>query len=547
MSSTMIFTLDRRQATRGSVRRDLAGCLIMSALAAVITASCGGKDPPPDPTSTPGAAAPLACTDDLATVPPAVTVFGAEAGDYLADRFSLASGDFNGDGFDDMLVGAPLADGPENVRANSGEAYVVLGSSTPAPTVDLAAGAADLVLFGENPDDNLGFTVAGGDVNGDGIEDILVGARFARAGDKIGVGKTYVVFGRPDLARVVDAARGEQDVTVLGIDSGDLMGVALASGDVDGDGVADLILGASGGRGPGEDRGSAGEVYVVLGSPEIAGELDLAEQPPFFTVYAAAENDNLPNHLGSADLNGDGRDELLVGAPFAEGEKGQQDAGRAYVMEVPSRGGSLDLAEDDGFTRIIGADSRDGLGFYVAGGDLNGDGNDDAIIGIRDADGPENDRTNAGGAAILLDHNGLDDTIDLAENSIDAAIHGIDAGDSLGFTVASGDVNGDGLADVVLGAPIGDGCDNGRTDSGDVYLRLGAEPIPPVSDLALGQYDRSLFGIEAGDELGFSLASGDFNGDGLDDILAGALLADGPENSRIDAGEAYVILSVAPQ
>jgi len=519
----------------------------MSALAAVITASCGGKGPPADPTSTPGAAGPLVCTDDLATVPPAVTVLGAEAGDYLADRFSLASGDFNGDGFDDMLVGAPLADGPENTRANSGEAYVVLGSSTPTPTVDLAAGAADLVLFGENPDDNLGFTVAGGDVNGDGIEDILVGARFARAGDKIGGGKAYVVFGRPDLARVVDAARGEQDVTVLGIDSGDLMGVALASGDVNEDGVADLILGASGGRGPGEDRGSAGEVYVVLGSPEIGGELDLAEQPPFFTVYAAAENDNLPNHLSSADLNGDGRDELLAGAPFAEGETGQQDAGRAYVMEVPSGGGSLDLAEGDGFTRVMGADARDGLGFYVAGGDLNGDGNDDAIIGIRDADGPDNGRNNAGESAILLEDNGLDDTIDLAENSIDAAIHGIDPGDSLGFTVASGDVNGDGLADVLLGALIGDGCDNARTDAGDVYVRLGAEVIPPVSDLALGQYDRSLFGVEAGDELGFSLASGDFNGDGLDDIFAGALLADGPENSRIDAGEAYVILSVVPQ
>jgi hypothetical protein len=108
-----------------------------------------------------------------------------------------------------------------------------------------------------------------------------VGARFARAGEKIGPGKAYVVFGRPDLARGVDAARGEQDVTLLGIDSGDLMGVALASGDVDGDGVDDLILGASGARGPDENRGSSGEVYVVLGSPEIAASLTWLREPPF--------------------------------------------------------------------------------------------------------------------------------------------------------------------------------------------------------------------------------------------------------------------------
>jgi hypothetical protein len=527
------------------MRSALLGCVVAGVMAVMAFASCGSDEPPSGDTPSPATAGPLRCTDDLATARPAVTLFGAEAGDYLADRFSLASGDFNGDGFDDMLVGAPLADGPGNSRPNSGEAYVVFGAPLPAPqtTIDLASDGAGVTLYGENADDNLGFTVAAADVNGDGIDDLLAGARFARAAEKTGAGSVYVVFGERDLPRAVDLRLREEDLRILGIAAGDLLGVALAGGDVNGDGVSDLIMGASGARGPNEDRPSAGAVYVVPGSSGLSGTISLAEAPPFFTVHGASESDNLPNYLASADLDGDGRMELLLGVPFADGDAAQEDAGRAYILDVPHDGGSLDLAEGKGFTQIVGSDTKDGLGFYLTSGDLNGDGEEEVIIGVRDADGPDNEHNNAGEAAILV---GGEETNGVLDETNAALVYGIDVGDSLGFTVASGDLNGDGLDDLLLGAPIADGCENARPDAGDIYVRVGTAEIPPVADLAFGHYERLVFGAEAGDELGFSLATGDFNGDGRDDIFAGALLADGPDNQRIDAGEAYVILSGGP-
>ncbi len=356
-------------------------------------------------------------------------------------------------------------------------------------------------------------------------------------------GKAYVIFGGPELGPTVDTADGQQDVTVAGIDGGDLMSVGLSSGDVDGDGVDDLILGASGGAGPSEDRRSAGEVYVVRGSPGLEGLIDLAQQPPFFTVYGAATDDNLPNYVTAIDLDDDGRDELLLGAPFADGAAGQENAGRAYIVPVPLGGGSLDLAEGQGFATLIGAGQRDGLGFYVAAGDVNGDGREDAVIGARDADGPEDGRNNTGEVHILFGADDRPAIIDLAQEQADAVIYGVDRNDSLGFAVATGDFNGDDVDDLIMGSPLGNSCNNSRSRGGEAYVLFGRSDFPAVTDLAEGVYDLSFFGAEAEDEAGFSVASGDFNGDGIDDVLIGALLADGPDNARPDGGEAYVVLS----
>ena len=520
-------------------------------VAATLLTACGGDggsstpaagETAEQPTASPTGSATGVCTLDLAGADADLHVFAATAGDFLADRFSLALGDFNGDGKDDILAGAPLADGPDESRANAGEAYVIFGSNDLPAAKDLADDAPDLTVYGELAADNAGFTVAAGDVNGDGIDDVLVGGRFASAGGKVGVGKVYVVFGGDDLGASVDTAAGDQDATVIGPAAGDYLSIALASGDVDGDGTADLLLGASGADGPDDDRDSAGEVHVVLGRDSWPASLDLAETPPHFTAYGATAGDSLPNYLAAGDLDGDGREELIVGAPFASGGEGQEDAGRVYIVPVPEEGGAADLAGQGDFTTLARGPTRAGFGFYVAAGDLDDDGNDDVLIGARDADGPDDTRNNSGEALILWKAADLPELLDLAEAGADLTVYGQDQGDSLGFTVATGDVNGDGTEDALFGAPIGDGCNNAAEDAGEAHVLLGRKDWPQVVDLASEGSDRSYYGGGAGDEVGFSLASGDVNGDGYDDVVLGALLADGPDDARPDSGEVYVIL-----
>jgi hypothetical protein len=215
------------------------------ALAALAAACGGGSDS--KPTATPGGAVPGGpqYSLDLAAGSPDLTIFGADEGDYLADRFSLAAGDFNGDGKDDILLGAPLADGPDNARSNAGEAYVIFGPGDGGET-DLASNVPDVTIVGANAGDNLGFVVAAGDVNGDGTEDVLVGARFAKPpGGASGTGEAYVVFGSSSLEGTVDVGQAQQDFTIAGASAGDYLGYALTAGDVNGDGIADIITAAS--------------------------------------------------------------------------------------------------------------------------------------------------------------------------------------------------------------------------------------------------------------------------------------------------------------
>ena len=524
----------------------------MTAAFAAIACGSGSPQPPgTTPTASPPASptietGPQTCRRDIASQPPDLTIYGADADDFLADRFSLASGDFNGDGMDDILVGAPKADGPDESRPNAGEAYVILGSDPLTTTIDLAEPeAAEITVFGESINDNFGFTVAAGDVNGDGIDDVLIGGRFASHQGRMLVGKVYIIFGRADLPAIVDTAAGDQDVTIAGKEGGDFAGIALSSGDVNGDGTDDVLIGASNAGGPRNARVRSGEVYVVTGGGDLPSLIDLGQEEPFFTVFGRAESDALPNYIATGDLDGDGVRELLLGAPFASrDDPPREQAGEAYIIPVPAEGGVLDLASGQGFTTVTG-NHQDHLGFYVAAGDVNGDGLDDALITAKDADGPASDsaRANAGSVLLLLGSQPLPSSLDLAETSPDGTIHGASFGDRLGFTVAAADIDNDGIADVLMGAPTADSCENGRPDGGNAYALLGRPDLAGTIDLSLGVASLSIFGAEAGDELGFSLAAGDINGDGKDDLLIGALLADGPDNAREDAGEAYVILS----
>jgi hypothetical protein len=516
-----------------------------------LSAACGGGSDSKPPTATPGAGAPGGpqYSLDLAADAPDLAILGADAGDYLADRFSLTAGDFNGDGKDDILLGAPLADGPDNARTNAGEAYVIFGRSEGEGEVDLASAEPDLTVVGANAGDNLGFVVAAGDVNGDGTDDVLVGARFATpAGGTAGTGEAYAIFGSSSLEGTLDIAQGAQDFTIAGARAGDYLGYALTAGDVNGDGTDDIIAAASAAS-PDATRTNAGEAYVVFGSPEVGGRVDVAQEEQDFTILGAETEGLLANFAAAGDVNGDGKADILLGTHKADGpEHEREDGGEVYIIfGEDDLSGTLDLASDDGFVTIYGADAQDWLGFYVAAADVNGDGIADAVVGARNADGPENGRNNCGEVYLIFGRDDLPDSIDIAEGEQDATILGADLNDLLGHSLATGDIDGDGAADVIAGAPAAGSLDNARDQGGEVRVFFGASAWPDVLDAAVDHPGAAFWGAEAGDELGFSVASGDFDGDGKADVMAGALLADGPDNARPDAGEAYLILSKSLQ
>jgi Ca2+-binding RTX toxin-like protein len=351
-------------------------------------------------------------------------IHGQDAIDYSGKSVSSA-GDINGDGFDDLIIGAPRADGPGNTRNYAGDSYVVFGKASGfAPEIDLAAVAAGnggFVLHGQDVGDQSGQSVSSaGDINGDGFDDLLIGA-FSADGPgntRDGAGDSYVVFGKAsgfaaeiDLAAV---AAGNGGFVIYGQDTGDRAGESVSSaGDINGDGFDDLIIGAAHADGPGDTR-YAGASYVVFGRAlGFAAQIDLAAVAAGnggFVIRGQDVIDFSGIFVSSAgDVNGDGFDDLIIGATNGDGPGNTRPvAGESYVVFGKASGfaAEIDLAAvaagDGGFV-IYGQDARDLSGTSVSSaGDINGDGFDNLIIGARYADGPGNTRYNAGDTYVVF-------------------------------------------------------------------------------------------------------------------------------------------------
>jgi hypothetical protein len=498
-----------------------------------------------------GAAEPLVL--DIADFNQDITIFGANAKDFLTDFNSIAIGDINGDGFADLILGDPAADVEEGNRRDAGKVYVIFGRSSLENLYDLAKYHADIVVTGARPGDMLGTSVAVGDINGDGRLDLIIGAAGVDGPDGLperrrDAGAVYVIYGRPNPNKLIDIFDGDQDITIYGETPGDRFGASVATGDLNGDGIADLIVGATDADGPRKERANAGQVYVLFGSTSFPRTIDLARRNADMTIFGRNAMDQLGNVIVSGDVNGDLFDDLIIAAHQADGPgNGRNNAGEVYILfgstTLPER---IDLAKDRPDVHIYGADAGDTLGVSVALGDVNGDGFFDVIMGAPGARGEQNKRPGSGAVYVLLGSPMLQKIYDLAVGQYDIIIYGADAGDRLGRAVASGLIGGvtfdDPYWDMVLGADSADGPENKRLNAGEAYLILGQSPMPRVIDLrAKDAPVAAVFvGAEADDRLGSAAIAGDLDGDGFAEVILGALNADGEENLRPDSGEAYI-------
>ena len=333
------------------------------------------------------------------------------------------AGDVNGDGVDDLLIGAYGAD--PNGDSAAGESYVVFGRSAPFPAeLNLSSllpanggnGSQGFVLNGIDSNDDSGRSVSGaGDVNGDGIDDLIIGASYADPNGNASAGETYVVFGRTtpfpavfELSFFLQSDGANQSGLVInGIDAFDESGFSVSgAGDINGDGIDDLIIGAS--YADPNGNASAGEAYVVFGrTTNFPSQFELSSLLPFpfgsgdgskgFVINGIDAGDSSGVSVsGAGDINGDGIDDLLIGATSAS-PNGVLAAGECYIVFgstapfppvfdlsslLPSNGGDGSM----GFV-LNGIDSFDRVGFALSGaGDVNGDGTDDITIGCRNAD-----------------------------------------------------------------------------------------------------------------------------------------------------------------
>lgn len=467
-------------------------------------------------------------------------VEGIGSGNRLGQ--SVASGDFNGDGFSDLLVGGAYT--------TAGDAYVIFGG---ASGLDAEINPANLdgsngfAISGIVSADRLGISAASADVNGDGIDDILVGAHLGNAAGT-DFGQVHIVYGKTTAFSSSIAASsldGSSGLTITGMTASDQMGLSISAGDVNGDGFADVIIGARYAD-PGA-RASAGKVFVVFGADDLASTVAVSglDGANGFVLEGIDASDFAGVSVSFAgDMNGDGIGDLIVGA--TGGDAGGSASGEVYVVFGKQSGfaASTVLSALNGTTgfRIDGGAAGDVFGASVsAAGDVNGDGFADVIVGANLADPAAG--LSAGRAYVIYGKASFASSFSI--NSLDGTngfrINGIAAGNEAGGRVsAAGDTNGDGFDDLLVAA--GEATANGLADAGQVYLVFGGGSLG--TDINLSSFVGITFnGVDAGDKAGVGSVSsaGDINGDGFADIMIGAHLADSNGAGSTYAGATYVV------
>ncbi|MFQ5701690.1 MAG: hypothetical protein ACE5HU_07595, partial [Acidobacteriota bacterium] len=438
-----------------------------------------------------------------------IVINGAHDFDHFGSSVVVA--DLDGDGFDDIIAGAPTADGPSFMRADCGVVYIIHGGPSMPGLIELSApspGPTIQRIIGRRMGDGLGRAIAAGDVDGDGRLDLVLGSPLAdgRAGalGALDVGDVAVLPGAAPSASRIDLKQGPTPAgwTLLrGDNPGDQAGSSVAVGDFDGDGIDDIAVAARGADGPDESRPDAGEVFLIMGRPSmlrVARLSDLADA----VITSPNIGDLAGTSLAFGDIDGDGREDLVIGAELGDGRRDMfLDAGDVYV--------------------VAGRALKD----LQALRPREGNGRKTSSARGPEATTPAASAPRAGPVAI-----------DLASPKIPSVmrIHGVDPGDHTGVR-AVGDLDGDERADLVLGAADSASRRNSRAGGGEVRVLAGG-PIENRSIALSEGWGVSITGPRGNTHLGGAALVVDLDGDGRLELVAA-----GPQAGRALSGRVWIL------
>ncbi|MBU1151275.1 FG-GAP repeat protein, partial [Patescibacteria group bacterium] len=441
---------------------------------------------------------------------------------------SMARGDFNGDGYVDLVLGSPYYSSFD--KEWNGAVYVIPGPVEEGEEFSLIQREDVIKILGEDTGDQLGSDIVVADFNNDGVDDLVISAfNGGPEGDK--QGRVYIFYGElTGSGQMPDFSLEKPSVELAGSRHKDSFGLALSTVDINMDGFEDLLVGAP--AASSDNVRNSGAVYLFFGGEDGFGKeaFSMDTDNASVTFYGKFSNERFGSKIAVGDVTGDNLVDVVIGA-YKGSASDKMEAGKVYVF----RGREKWFKTIRAYTAyILGEKASAWFGFDLDLGDMNGDGVLDIVV----SSFPYKDQKQGGSANIFFGGSHFyDKGTALVESDGDVKVDGSFKGMMIGADVLVEDFDGDDRDDLIVGAP-GVGYPESEYE-GDLYVLYGADDYRKsyqVNDYLISSI---IHGESADDWFGYRNMLADLNADGRQDLVVGARYA-GTELGQ-NVGKVYVL------